>query len=108
MLLIEAAALGAVAVVAAVVGEVGLFTGGVLALVNLPAECGRPACEDTPDGPVVGSVELAAMGTGVVGPVLTQEVCEGECHLAVEARWCAFRLREGWREPAAPGLRSWR
>lgn len=43
MLLVEAAALGAVAVVAAVVGEVVLLTGGVLALIELAAEGGRPA-----------------------------------------------------------------
>lgn len=69
--------------VAAVVGEVGLFTGAVLALVDLSAEGGRAAREDAPDGPVVGSVELDGVSRGIVCPVLSQEVCEGDGHLAV-------------------------
>lgn len=84
MLLVEAAALGAVAVVAAVVGEVVLLTGGVLALIELAAEGGRPACEDTPDGPVVGSVELCAVFKGVVSPVFAQEFCEVKGHRLAE------------------------
>ena len=67
--------------VAAVVGEVWFFADAVLALVDLSAEGGSPACEDTPDGPVVGSVELSGVSAGVVCPVLSQEVCEGEGHL---------------------------
>ena len=67
------------------VGVVVFFAAS--ALVEAAAQFGRPAREDAPDGPVVSSVELTAMRLGVVRPVLMQEVCEGEGHLAVEARW---------------------
>lgn len=81
--------------VAAVVGEVGLLTGAVLALVDLSAEGGRAAREDAPDGPVVGSVELAAMSKGVGWPVLSQEVCEGDAHLAVWGERALLDCAEG-------------
>lgn len=94
-LLVEGSALGAVAVVAAVVGVVAFFAGVVLALVETSAEFGRPAREDAPDGPVVGSVELAAMSTGVCCPVLMQEVCEGGDHLADEGGVVLLESAEG-------------
>jgi len=77
-LLVEGAALGAGAVVATVVGVV-LFLAAV-ALIEPPAEGGRAAREDAPHGPVVVGGELVPVGTGVVFPMRTEEVCEVECH----------------------------
>lgn len=79
-LLIEASALGAVAMVTGVVGEVVFLAGGVLALVKSAAQFGSPAREDAPDGPVVDSGELATVSSGIGMPVLSQEFCEGEGH----------------------------
>ena len=63
--LIAGSAPGAVAVVAGVVGVVFFATGGGGALVETPAEFGRPAREGAPDGPVVDSVYLTAVCLGV-------------------------------------------
>lgn len=52
-MLVTGSALGAVAVVAAVVGVVSFCAGGVGALVEASAEFGSPAREDAPDRPVV-------------------------------------------------------
>jgi len=76
--LVERAALGTGAVVAAVVGVVVFLAAA--ALVEAAAELGRAAREDAPEGPVVGCVELAAMRLSVVCPVLVQEVCEVKGH----------------------------
>ena len=78
LLLVTGSALGAVAMVAGVVGVVFLTTGRVGALVEAAPEFGRPAREDTPDGPIVGSAELLAVIPGVRGPVVTQNVCQGQ------------------------------
>ena len=64
-MLIAASALGAVAVVAGVVGVVFFATGCVGALVEAAAEFGRPAREDAPDGPVVDSVYAGRVSTGI-------------------------------------------
>lgn len=77
-MLVEGTALGAGTVVAGVVGVVAFLAAG--ALIEAPAHLGCPAREDVPDGPIVGSVELPAMGTGVGRPVLAQKVCEGKGH----------------------------
>jgi len=53
--LVASAALGAVAVVAGVVGVVFFATGGGGALVESATEFGRPAREGEPDCPVVDS-----------------------------------------------------
>ena len=55
LLLVTGSALGAVAVVAGVVGVVFFAAGGVGALVEAAPEFGRPAREDAPDRPVVDS-----------------------------------------------------
>ena len=55
LLLVSCSALGAVAVVAGVVGVVFFATGGVGALVETAAEFGSPTREDAPDCPVVDS-----------------------------------------------------
>lgn len=62
------------------VGEVFLGAFAVGALVEPAAELGGAAREDAAHGPVVGGVYAAAMSAGVCGPVLTQDVCEGEWH----------------------------
>jgi len=77
-LLALSSALGAVAVVAAVVGVVFFTTRGVDALVEVSAELGGATGEDAADGPVVGAGDVCAIGLGVMGPVFTQDVCEGE------------------------------
>lgn len=69
--------------VAAVVGVVVFVA--VAALVESTTQGGCPAREDAPDGPVVDAGELGGIGTGVFGPMLTQEVCEEEGHF--EMRW---------------------
>lgn len=51
--MITRSALGAVPMVAAVVGVVFFCAGGVAALIDPPAKFGRPAREGAPDGPVV-------------------------------------------------------
>lgn len=77
-MLVTGSALGAVAVVAGVVGVVFLTTGGVGALIEAAAEFGRPAREDAPDRPVVDSGQAGRVSTGIGCPVLTQDVCEGQ------------------------------
>lgn len=72
-LLVERAALGAGAMVAAVVGVV--FGLASAALIETPAECGRAAREDAPHGPVVVGGELVAVGAGVVFPMPAEQVC---------------------------------
>jgi hypothetical protein len=64
-LLVSCSALGAVAVVAGVVGVVFFAASGVGALVEASTEFGRPAREGAPDGPVVDSVYLTAVCLGV-------------------------------------------
>ena len=63
--LVACAALGAVAVVAGVVGVVFFATGGGGALVESASEFGCPARKDAPDSPVVGSGETGRVSTGV-------------------------------------------
>ena len=77
-LLIEGTALRAVAMIAAVVGEV-MFS-AVTALVELPAEFGSAAREDAPHRPVVGGAEPGAVGGGVAPPMLPQKIGESERH----------------------------
>ena len=55
LLLVSCSTLGAVAVVAGVVGVVFFATGGGGTLVEASAEFGRPAREGAPDCPVVDS-----------------------------------------------------
>jgi len=85
--LVAGSALGAITMVAGVVGVVFLTAGSVGALVEASAKFGSAACEDTPHSPVVSSGELTAMSLNIGSPVLTQDVCEGEGHL-----WERWRL----------------
>ena len=64
--------------VATVIGEVFLLA--TIALIESTAEGGRAAREDAPHGPVVVVGELVSVGLGVVFPMLTEQVCEVECH----------------------------
>ena len=85
-LLVERAALRAAAVVAAVVGVVFLLAAATL--VEPPAQLGRAAREDAPHGPVMVGGELVPVGTGVVGPMLAEQICEMQGH--------EVRLSAGW------------
>ena len=58
-----------------------LFLAGTTA-VNASAQRGGAAREDAPHGPVMVGVELVAVGAGVGFPVLTEQVCQIECHEA--------------------------
>jgi len=73
-LLVERTALRATAVIATVIGIVLLVA--AVADVELAAEQVRTAREDAPHGPVVVVGELVSVGTGVVEPVLTEQICE--------------------------------
>jgi len=77
-LLVERAAPGAGAVVAAVIGVVFGFT--AVALIETSAEGGRAAREDAPHGPVMVGVELVPVGMGVGFPMRAEQVCEIEGH----------------------------
>ena len=56
------------------VGEVGFCT--AIAAVEPPTERGGAAREDAPHGPVMGGAEVAVVGTGVVRPMLRQDLGE--------------------------------
>jgi hypothetical protein len=85
-LLVERAALGAGSVIAAMVGV--LFGFAAMTLIETSAEYGRAAREDAPHGPVMVGVELVSVGTGVVEPMLTKQVCEKQGHgSVVRAEW---------------------
>jgi len=77
-LLIESTTLRAGTVIAAVVGVVlGL---AAAALIEPPAEGARSAREHTVHGPVVGGAQVLPVSTGVLMPVLTEQLCEVESH----------------------------
>lgn len=86
LLLVTGSALGAVAMIAGVVGVVSFAAAGVAALIEPTTEFGRPAREDAPDRPVVDSGKTGRVSTGIGRPVLTQDVCEGKGHLVLR-RW---------------------
>jgi hypothetical protein len=77
-LLVERAALGAGAVVAAMIGVVNFPA--AFALIALAAEGGRAAREDAPHGPVVVGGELVPVGMGVAFPMPAEQVCEMQGH----------------------------
>ena len=77
-LLVERAALRAGAVVATVIGVVFGFAS--IALIEPAAEGGRAAREDAPHGPVMVVGELVPVGSGVVFPMFTKQVCELQGH----------------------------
>lgn len=77
-LLVERAALRAVAVVAAMVGEVVLRAS--IALVEPTAQLGSAARENAPHRPVVCRAEPGAVGRGVALPMLPQKVGETQRH----------------------------
>ena len=90
-LLLKRAALRTGTVVATVVGEVGLGT--IPAAVEPPTHRGGAARKHAPHRPVMGGAEVFAVGTGVVRPMLREDVGQGEGH-----GFCSAKLREGWRE----------
>ena len=77
-LLIKGTALRAVAVIAAMVGEVMFLT--VAALIELSSEFGSAAREDALHRPVMGGAEPGAIGGGVAPPMLPENIGEGERH----------------------------
>ena len=74
--LVEGTALGAVAVVATVVGKV--VAGAVATLIELPTQFRSATHESASHGPVVGCGETRAIGTGVARPMLLQKLCESQ------------------------------
>jgi len=88
-LLIEGTALRAVAMVAAVVGEVMLLA--VATLVELPAEFRGSAREDAAHRFVVSGAQGRAMGAGIARPMLQQNICERERHSGSENRSASGR-----------------
>ena len=81
--------------VAAVVGEVGLLA--AFAAVEPPAQRGGAAREDACHRPVMGGAEVFVVGTGVVRPMLREDVCQIQGH-----GFSSARFRAGWR--GLPGL----
>lgn len=77
-LLIEAAALRAVAMIAAVIGEVMLLT--IAALVEPPAEFRSSARENAMHCLVMSGAESGAMVAGIARPMLRQNIGERERH----------------------------
>lgn len=71
-LLVECATLRTGAVIAAVVGVVLGFA--ATTLIEPPAECARSAREHTVHSPVVGGAQVLPMSTGVLLPVLTEQL----------------------------------
>lgn len=89
-MLVERAALGAAAVVAAVIGV--LFGLAAVAFVEASAERGRAAREDAPHGPVVVGVELVPVGLGVFFPMLSEQFCKVQGHGVGGSAFCARGL----------------
>lgn len=85
--LVAGSALGAVAMIAGVVGVVSFAAGAARALVEATSEFRGAAREDAPDGPVVGAGDFCAIHLSVRSPVLAQNICEGESH-----RWLRWLL----------------
>ena len=100
-LLVFCAALGAVPMVAGVVGVVFFAASGVGASVEAATEFGGPAREDAPDRLVVDAGYFAAVCLGVGCPVDPQDVCEGQHDLG-SGRWLYLlsgsgRVVRAWR-----------
>lgn len=76
--MVTGSTVGAVAVVATVVGKVEASAAGVLTTVKLPAEDRSAAGEHAAHRPVVRGTQVGAMGTGVAGPMLLQDAGEVE------------------------------
>ena len=64
--------------VAAVVGVVVLGTAA--AAVEPPPHSGGAARKDAACRPVVGGTQMLSVGTGVILPMLAEQLCEGESH----------------------------
>lgn len=77
-MLVAGSAARATAMVATMVGVVVLLA--ATAAVDAPAHFRGAAREDTPHGPVVGGAQVLPVGTGVVRPMLTEQLCEIESH----------------------------
>ena len=81
-LLVERAALGTVAVVATVVGKVGVMA--IIAAVEPAAHLGSAARQSAPHRPVMGRGESRAVAPGIARPMLAQHLCESERHRSEE------------------------
>jgi hypothetical protein len=90
-LLIEGAALRAVAVVATVVGEVFLLA--VFTAVKPPPHGGGAARQCAAQRPVMGRGQTRGKGTGVARPMLAQHFCERQDH-----RLAGVVFLRRWRE----------
>lgn len=77
-LLIERTTLRATAMVAAMIGI--MFGSTPLTLIETTTKLGRTAREDAPHGPVMVGVEVLPVGTGIIQPVLAEQVCEMQGH----------------------------
>lgn len=77
-LLVECSALGAAAVIAAVIGIV--IPAVAAATVESSTHHGGTTRQDASHRPVMSSAQFGAMGVGIALPVLSEHIAEGDCH----------------------------